>query len=545
MCFWRTLTDAYVATKNETYATTLINQMSSFGSQCPRPSSNNESSWSAWRTLDTGIRGGDTWPNAWVAMHDSPSLSDEDLILWVKLFLDHANYLYAFHSPGGNWVTMEMSGLYGVGALFQEFTNSSIWRKFAAQYVYKLCQVAILPDGAWYELSTTYMQDAINNIAWPYKIAQTYNLTEDFPAGYSDVLLTSFLFDVYIMMPDASFPMVNDAWQMSAELQATIGVSMFPDNPTLSWAASNRTQGLAPNFTSIYFPDAKYIIFRTGWGTNDTYALFDAAGLGAGHWHQDKLNFIIDSFGRHMLYDGGGGQYEQSKWRNYAIDTPSHNTILVDGQPQRRPNPSPSDPLGMGNPNTPVPIWQPSPIQDYAVGYYMDNYGSSPIAQHRREVLFVKSPLQAFIVVDTLTPNDTKSHNYQVLWNILSTKYYNLSKYQLVATNDSEIPNLAVVALAVNTSVASYIAVNTSTQILGWDVDRNPPFQIPALEVIHTKNGQGVQQFVSLLLPLYANTSHNITSIQQISSKNFVVKFETKTLEIVLGNEIGIKAVVN
>jgi hypothetical protein len=31
------------------------------------------------------------------------------------------------------------------------------------------------------------------------------------------------------------------------------------------------------------------------------------------------------------MYDGGGGPYEVSKFRNFAIDTPSHNTIMVDG----------------------------------------------------------------------------------------------------------------------------------------------------------------------------------------------------------------------
>lgn len=40
---------------------------------------------------------------------------------------------------------------------------------------------------------------------------------------------------------------------------------------------------------------------------------------------------IVDVYGRRLLYDGGGGPYEVSKFRDFAIDTPSHNTVLVDG----------------------------------------------------------------------------------------------------------------------------------------------------------------------------------------------------------------------
>jgi hypothetical protein len=85
--------------------------------------------------------------------------------------------------------------------------------------------------------------------------------------------------------------------------------------------------------------------------------------------------------------------------------------------------------------------------------------------------------------------------------------------------------------------------------------------------VIHTKNGSGTQQFVSVLLPLYANTGHNITKIQhifffyclffcfglyicfslciEISNKDYIIEFVDHSVEIVLGNDIGIKATVN
>ncbi len=84
-------------------------------------------------------------------------------------------------------------------------------------------------------------------------------------------------------------------------------------------------------------PYAGYFVMRSGWETDASYyAVLDAGPLGYGHVHQDKLNLVVWAWGRELLFDGGGGSYERSKWRAYATDTFGHNTVLVDGKPQRR-----------------------------------------------------------------------------------------------------------------------------------------------------------------------------------------------------------------
>lgn len=57
---------------------------------------------------------------------------------------------------------MEMNGLFTVGALFPEFNNATIWRKFAAETLHQGAQEDFLPDGLWNELTTGYMQ-VLNN----------------------------------------------------------------------------------------------------------------------------------------------------------------------------------------------------------------------------------------------------------------------------------------------------------------------------------------------------------------------------------------------
>ncbi len=71
---------------------------------------------------------------------------------------------------------------------------------------------------------------------------------------------------------------------------------------------------------------------------------------------------------------------------SYAIDTPSHNTITIDGQPQRRypffylyssqftlshRQNTAADPIGYGNPKTPKPAFETNNQFDYATGIYI------------------------------------------------------------------------------------------------------------------------------------------------------------------------------
>ncbi|MDP6040417.1 MAG: heparinase II/III family protein, partial [Candidatus Latescibacteria bacterium] len=85
---------------------------------------------------------------------------------------------------------------------------------------------------------------------------------------------------------------------------------VFPERKEFEWVATGGAQGEVPNYTSVLFPYAGYAVMRTGWDENATYVAFDGGMPGYGHIHFDKLNLILWSHGRELLYDGGGGQYE-------------------------------------------------------------------------------------------------------------------------------------------------------------------------------------------------------------------------------------------
>ena len=78
---------------------------------------------------------------------------------------------------------------------------------------------------------------------------------------------------------------------------------------------------------------------RTDWTPDATYLAFDVGPLGMGHWHQDKLSFVLWKGNECLVFDDGGGQYEDSRRRRYGLSGYDHNTLLVDGLAQNRLNP--------------------------------------------------------------------------------------------------------------------------------------------------------------------------------------------------------------
>ena len=53
---------------------------------------------------------------------------------------------------------------------------------------------------------------------------------------------------------------------------------IFPENKTIRWITEKFETG-EPDFTSIALPWSGFLVMRTGWTTEDSWALFDAAPL--------------------------------------------------------------------------------------------------------------------------------------------------------------------------------------------------------------------------------------------------------------------------
>ncbi|MBM3212895.1 heparinase, partial [Candidatus Poribacteria bacterium] len=371
MGFWPNLGRTYWATGHEAYAQAFVKHLSSWIKQCPRPNDSGNYSGSAWRTIECGIRMGSTWPDAYHRFLHSPSFTDHDVILFLKSCLEQAQHLRK-NPTSGNWLTMEMSGLYTIGALFPELKDADEWRSYAINRIYEELSKQFLPDGAQIELTPGYHQVALSNVLHIPELAKQVGRFHELPEDFVAKTEKAFDYNLYLMTPDRDMPKLNDSWHVNVPGTMRNAVELFPHRKDFLWVATNGKEGTMSEKTSYPFPYAGYYVMRSGWDEKANYLCFDAGPLGYGHVHQDKLNVVIWAYGREILFDAGGGSYERSKWRSYDIDTFSHNTVLVDGYPQRRQTRDrwacvSTEPLDVK--------WQSTDTYDFAVGSYNDAYG--------------------------------------------------------------------------------------------------------------------------------------------------------------------------
>jgi hypothetical protein len=509
MGYWGNLGRAYWGTGDERYAQTFVRHLRSWARNCLRPGDSGNGAGSAWRTIECGIRMGYSWPEAWHRFLLSPSFTDADMALYLKVSYEHALHLVK-HRTTGNWLTMEMSGLYTIGAVFPEFRDAAAWRKLAADMLYQELETQFLPDGAQIELTTGYHQVALGNVLKIPRTAKLVGRLDELPDDYVTRAERAFGFNLKMMTPDRDLPHTNDAWHVSVSGSLREGFSLFPHRTDFQWIATDGEQGSAPEFVSVLLPYAGFAVMRSGWGTDANYLVFDGGPLGYGHYHQDKLQVILHAYGREMLYDGGGGNYESSKWRRYSTDTFSHSTVLVDGLPQRRGSRNRWDNVA----KEPLPIvWRSGDTFDYAAASYEESYGEpeNRPASHRREVLFLKPDV--FLVVDRLVPNDDREHRYEARWQVESTSLRPTGSPGGFASADEGQPNLAIVPLAPTAVEAEAVSAREEPELLGWLVRKNGHHE-HTTTVRHRCAGQGPKELVTLLLPLRPDATCPVRAVR-------------------------------
>ncbi len=525
MQFWNVLGEAYQKTSDEKYAKTWVSQMRKWVTEQPRPTQapNRELGKSSWLTIDAGLRMSGSWPRAYQNFLHSPSFTNDDLIVFVKSCYEHGQYLRQFASFS-NWLTMEMNGLYSLGCWFPEFKAAKDWRSFAAQKLYDDQKIQFLPDGAQEEGTPGYHNIAVSQILGLYDRAELAGRTNELPPDYRASLERAYDYELFLMAPDRTQPKLNDSGAGDTIGPLRRASRMFPQRKDFLWVATGGKQGAPPTKTSHAFNNVGYFALRSGWETDANYLVFDVGPLGYAHIHQDKLNVVLWAYGRPVLFDSGGGAYDDSIWRKWGVDTFSHNTVLVDGKPQRRQTKNKEANISR------VPLtdtrWTTTATFDFAGGMYQDGYGEveDKIAVHVRRVLFLKPDI--FVVADTLTPRDAAEHTYEARWHLLSTQTVTDKTTKAVTTKDANISNLSVVPMLAENLDVRAVSAQMTPELLGWEVrkEKDPP-NLPATSVLHVRKGKGVQQFLTLLQPLKPGASSSVTSVRTVGANAVEIVF--------------------
>lgn len=527
MGFWRALTRGYVATRDERYAEAWVRQFESWTRGNPFEDEPVERLQSrAWHAMRAANRMRRSWPDAFHAFLPSPAVTDRVIVDFVKSCLEHGRHLRRNHDRGtGEHQNTEMQALFTVGALFPELTEAREWRGHALQTLAAASEALFYADGVAKVLSPSYHARAIRTLRRAHEKAVMFGREDELPPRFLDPLEAAADAVIRLMAPDRSLPTINDCTETDVPSELAAVTEIFPHRPEFRWIATGGAEGSPPERTSHSFPWAGYHVMRSGWEEDANYLCFDNGPLGLSHCHQDQLNVLVWAYGRGVLFDDGGGEYEESVWRQYATDTFSHNLVLVDGNGQRRQ----SDKKKFEVSKQPIDSrWRSGPSFDFAAGEFDGKWGTSPrkydkvvgekLARHTRRVLFVKPDL--FVVADTIEPRDDGTHAVEARWQLASTET-SRAPTGAVSTVDDGVPNLVVVPLFADGLRVTAASAQTEPELLGWRVRKYEAVQRePATTVVHARSGEGPQTFLTLLVPLRAGEADPVRTVRPLDAES-------------------------
>ena len=236
---WDVLAQQYRYTGDERYAEGFVKLFRSWVRQAvvPAPMPGNQTL--CWRTIETGIRIGQTWPRVLHSFVGSPHFTDDVLVDWYKSVWEHGwrlrNFYWRF-----NWRIMEMNGLAHIGILFPQLKDAAAWKQFAIDRLVRELALQNFADGFQYELTTGYHQVNIRNYQLLWNTMEAYD--EPIPQAFRDELEKMHSVNVRLMMPDGRLPDLNDgSWHEVAHLMED-AARCYPDRADFRWAYTRATR---------------------------------------------------------------------------------------------------------------------------------------------------------------------------------------------------------------------------------------------------------------------------------------------------------------
>ncbi len=415
---WRMLGHLYRETGDEQYPQLFAKLFSSWREQCECPDDVPGGQTKAFRTIEIGIRLTKIWHYAIHAFLHSSSISDH---LWCDIFAslwENANRL-RLHPTHGNWLVMEMAGLFHSGLLYPFILDAADWKQYAADRLTAELDIQIYPDSFQYELTTGYHGTVISNYTYAVDICRA--MEQPLPPAFLAVLKLAF--DLYpkLAQPDLLLPALNDGGCPSAAGMSRLGLSYFPDKEDLQFFASNRTESDPMFPKDTFMPYSGMAVLRDDWSAQSQWLFFESAPFGRGHQHEDKLSILLYAYGKNLLRDTGNFAYDTSEMRRFVLSARAHNTAMVDGMEQnRRGRYTWADEDIRKLSDLSVQLGDECDVLD---GIYDEGYGRGYLAvTHRRRVIKVKNhPLGLktfYIVLDRFTAPEGESHSYDVHWQL-------------------------------------------------------------------------------------------------------------------------------
>jgi hypothetical protein len=349
--YWLNLAMAARFTGQGKYTDEIVRELNSWSAQ--QPVIRNPDNWSdagpGWWLLDTAYRA-DNWLWTYFTVMDTPQWTPVANTLFLHRLLLHGDFLYRVtpRDAANNWTTTHARSLLSIGLMFPEFTKSGRWAAGGRELLFETLEANFRPDGGHMEQSPDYhggvvadllepyLLDRLNGVTWPAAQAQLLSDAADAyyqllsPDGTQPALSDSFRDNGMQVVRRAGIILGDDRWPQARPRMHDVFL-LGPEALARSVQSSD-TPTLAGRGTAYALPDSGYYVMRSGEDRAARQLIFDAGPKGGTHGHLDLLNFELFGYGRPLIADPGPLRYDDSAERAWAISTPSHNTISVDGR---------------------------------------------------------------------------------------------------------------------------------------------------------------------------------------------------------------------
>ncbi len=514
--FWSDLAAAYRDTGDEKYAQFWMENFSDFVKDNPVVLEADPEGEVAWRALEAGIRMSASWPDAYHTFLNSPSMTPEFHTRFAKSVLEHgvrlAFCLERYPERGGNHIISEDTGLLAVGTLFPEFKLSAEWRRAALAGLSAELERQVYPDGFQAELSPLYHVGVLDDFLQARQYAAISR--DPLPPQMDGRLREMFRVLGYLQDADGTIPPLNDSPAAKSKEIGHRGLQFF-DDPLLRFMATGKISPDLPA-PSRLLEWSGMALMRSGWQPGNVMGLFYAGPVPVGHWHQDKLQFLLSAYGRPMLVDPGKMSYDQSPMRRYSIGTESHNTMTVDGKWQFR-----DATEGRRRAEKPAEMsWLSSDWIDFASGRYDEGYWDCPYVAkayrpfdkrgpglsgiaHQRSLFFLK-PI-GFLLLDTVSGSG--SHQCDVRFNIDAENVGVDPASREVRADFSDGVRLKIVPLALPLPEVATLRGRKEPPA-GWVFEKSGPR--PVFQVVQTQTRELPLQFANWFEPSPGSISPDV-----------------------------------
>ncbi len=387
-------------------------------------------------------------------------------------------------AEGGNWGLYETTGLASIMFSFIEFADAHKpiedggygngkrggWIEVANHRYAVVAGNTLRPDNSFTE-TTGYGRESLRE----YLAFENYAIEAGVEFKVGEALKEKLdAIALYIMNttgPDFKDFQVGDAYFHTYSFRPIItDTARVTGNPILTWAATKGKEGVAPDYTSVFYPDNRSLVSRSGWNDNDIYTNFLSDGDITNHGHPDDLQITMFAYGQYLLSDQKQFSYAKNEpHRAWVYSTRAHNTVEVDGLTHKEYLSSLWNEIETPHGNVIFNRdegqyeYEPSVVERSEIngGYdyvrmrtnaYRDYCWHNPTTDldvttdvdFSRGLLFMKKN-KYYFVTDYLVPYDGKEHKYAQNWHTLPDSAISIDEGTNIARTNYAGSNIQII----------------------------------------------------------------------------------------------------